>query len=65
MRPGITHIDDRIEKEDFVVVVDETHDKALAVGIAMYCSGERRKLENGKVIKNVHQVGDEIWHLNI
>jgi len=61
MRPGIKHIEEGIKKEDFVVIVDETHKKPLAIGVAAFDSEEMKKLEKGKVIENLHHVGDEIW----
>ncbi len=61
MRPGITMIDDGIAKGDPVLVVDERHGKALAVGIALFSSEEMRSMEKGKVIENIHHVGDTLW----
>jgi len=63
MRPGITRIDPGIGKGDFVVIVDETHGKPLAVGIAAYSSEEMQASDSGKVIQNIHYVGDHIWSL--
>jgi PUA-domain protein len=65
MRPGIKAVDDSIAHDDFVAVVDETHKKPLAVGIAMFSSQEIMELKNGKVIKNIHHVGDEIWNFSV
>lgn len=62
MRPGITEIADDITKGQGVVIVDETHKKPLAVGIAMYDSAEMREQETGKSIKSIHYVGDDIWN---
>ena len=61
MRPGIVEIELGIEKEEFIVIVDVNHKKPLAVGIALVGSDEMQKLAFGKVIKNIHYVGDEIW----
>ena len=60
MRPGIVDADTAIEPEDPVIIVEETHGKALAVGIARV-SGEEMLGEQGKVIDSVHHVGDEIF----
>ena len=43
------------------MIIDETHGKKLAVGIALFASNEMNSLNSGKVIKNLHYVGDEIW----
>jgi len=61
MRPGIKTVDDGIQQNDFVAVVDETHKKPLAVCQALFSGEEFMKLEKGKVLKNIHRVGDEIW----
>ena len=61
MRPGITSVEHGIEKDDFVVILDETHNKPLAVGQAMFSKEEIDSMSEGKVIKNLHFVGDEIW----
>ena len=56
MRPGITNIDDGLEAGDAVVIVDETHGKALAVGIVLFSSEELRATDKGKVVKNIHYI---------
>lgn len=61
MRPGIKNVDDGISKEDVVAIVDENNEKPIALGISMKSTEELRESESGKVIKNVHHVGDKIW----
>jgi PUA-domain protein len=61
MRPGIVEIEDGINENDFIVVVDVNNKKPLAVGIALLNSEEMRSATSGKVIKNIHFVGDELW----
>lgn len=61
MRPGIVSIESEISSGDFVVVVDVNNKKPLAVGIALFASSEMQDMKTGKVIKNIHYVGDEIW----
>ena len=61
MRPGITKIEEEIEKDEFIVIIDEKNQKPLAVGIALLNSEEMQKSTTGKVIKNIHYVGDELW----
>jgi PUA-domain protein len=63
MRPGITEIDEGIDKDDFIVIVDINNKKPLSVGIALLNSEEMREAKTGKVIKNIHYVGDEIWKI--
>ena len=63
MRPGITKIDENIKANDFIVIVDENNQKPLAVGIALLNSQEMESATSGKVIKNIHFVGDELWNI--
>lgn len=62
MRPGITSVDDGIDRGDFVVVVDETYGKPLAVCESLLCSEDLRAADSGKVLRNVHYVGDKLWN---
>lgn len=61
MRPGITKIDPSIKKGDIIEVVDEKHDRSLAVGKAMYDADEMKRKDSGKVIKNLHTIQDSVW----
>ncbi len=61
MRPGIVEIESEISAGDFVVIVDQTHKKMLSVGVALFSSSEMRAMTAGKVVKNIHYVGDIIW----
>lgn len=61
MRPGVTEIDDEISKGDFIVIVDDRFNKPLACGISEYDSLGMRALDKGKVLKNIHFVGDDVW----
>ena len=65
MRPGITEIDQGITKNDFIMIVDENNKKPLAVGIALFDSEEMKSMDSGKVIKNIHYVGDELWRMEL
>lgn len=60
MRPGIVHADPDIQMNDLVIVVEEAHGKALAVGRALV-SGNEMIGDHGKAIKSIHHVGDAIW----
>ncbi len=63
MRPGIKEIDGGIAKGEIVAIVDEMNKKAIAVGIAEFSTEEMREMMKGRVIKNIHWVGDEIWNV--
>ncbi len=58
MRPGIVEADDAIEEGDMVVITEETHDKALAVGRALV-DGEEMRGDEGRVVESIHHVGDD------
>jgi PUA domain protein len=60
MRPGIVEADPSIEEGDLVVIVEETHGKALAVGRAL-TSGDDMVGESGKVVASLHHVGDDLF----
>ena len=64
MRPGITEIDDGISEGDFISVIDVEHKKPIAIGQALMNSEDMRNADNGKVIKNIHYVGDKLWKLS-
>ena len=61
MRPGIVEIEDGIKENNFIMIIDVNNKKPLAVGIALLNSEEMRSATGGKVIKNIHFVGDELW----
>ncbi len=61
MRPGITKIDPSIKKGDIVRIIEETKNKPLAVGKAMFDASEMEVQTSGKVIKNLHTIQDSVW----
>jgi len=61
MRPGIRKIDPTIKKEDIVRIADETHDRTLAVGKALFNAQEMMSLKEGKVVRNLHTIQDSVW----
>lgn len=61
MRPGIVFIDENIKKDDFCVIVDQNNKKPLAIGQALFSYDKMNSMKSGKVVKNVHYVGDKIW----
>ena len=63
MRPGIVEIDESIGVDEFVVVVDEVNKKPLVVGQALFSGVDMKEKTEGKVIKNLHFVSDELWSL--
>ncbi len=61
MRPGIVEIDETIAKDEVIVIVDVNNKKPIAVGIALLSGTEMKAATSGKVIRNIHYVGDKIW----
>lgn len=60
MRPGITSFDS-FKKGDVVVVKDQTHGKALAVGVALEDSEAAKAMAKGYVVENLHYISDKMW----
>ncbi|MFC6726482.1 PUA domain-containing protein, partial [Halobium palmae] len=60
MRPGITEADENVAAGDLVVIVEESHGKALAVGRALE-DGSDLVGDSGKVVESIHHVGDELF----
>jgi len=65
MRPGIKEFSDNIQKGDVVLIVDENNKKPIAIGISTLSSSELAVSDKGKVIKNIHYVGDKIWNSSV
>lgn len=63
MAPGIVSFEGTFDKEDLVVVFDERHRTPLAVTIALYSTEEAKRLDAGKILKNIHYVGDDLWKM--
>ncbi len=63
LAPGVVRIEGAFGVDDFVVVVDERHQKPLAVAMALNDSQVASELSRGKVAKNLHYVGDALWNL--
>ncbi len=63
MAPGVRGVQGKFRQEQLVVVVDEKHGKSLAVGAALFDSEAFLAIKKGKVITNIHYVGDPIWEL--
>jgi PUA domain protein len=64
MRPGITDATDDIDAGDLVVVIEETHDKALAIGRAR-AEGSDMAGDSGMVVETLHHVGDDLYEFRV
>jgi PUA-domain protein len=63
MAPGVVRIEGQFAVDDFVLVVDERHCKPLAIGSALLDSQTAKQTKHGRIIKNLHYVGDKFWTL--
>ncbi|WP_455368030.1 PUA domain-containing protein [[Eubacterium] cellulosolvens] len=61
MAPGVRGISKPFQRSKITVIVDDVYKKYLAVGIALIDSQEFDVLRKGKVVKNLHYVGDKVW----
>ncbi|MGI0027689.1 MAG: PUA domain-containing protein, partial [Nitrosopumilaceae archaeon] len=60
MRPGIKNYSD-FNKDQIICIVEESHNKFLAVGRALVSSKELETMTKGEVVKNLHYISDEFW----
>lgn len=61
MAPGIVRIEGEFREGEPVIVLDEKHGKAIAVTRALIRSDIIGTLKHGRVLKNLHYVGDAFW----
>ncbi|HOT07242.1 MAG: H/ACA RNA-protein complex component Cbf5p [Methanosaeta sp. PtaB.Bin039] len=59
MNPGIVTADPEIKEGDLVVITEEKHGKPLAIGRALIPADQMKG--EGKAVKSLHHVGDQIW----
>ncbi len=64
MAPGIQQVEGEFLKGDFVKIVDEKYGKVIAIGDALFNSNEITKLTQGKVIRTLHYVGDNLYEVS-
>jgi len=60
MAPGIVEVD-KFDEGSLVVIRDMSHGKALSIGKSLKSSTEIMSNKKGKVIQNIHYVGDKLW----
>ncbi|WXG45459.1 MAG: RNA-binding protein [Candidatus Atabeyarchaeum deiterrae] len=61
-RPGVKSIDPATKADRIVVVSDEKNAKPICVGMSLMDADAMREAESGKVVRNLHYVGDKIWN---
>ena len=62
MRPGIKKHSE-FQKGSVVCIIEETHQKFLAVGKTLVSSEEMETMEKGEIIKNIHYISDKFWEI--
>ncbi|MCX8151016.1 MAG: DUF1947 domain-containing protein [Candidatus Bathyarchaeota archaeon] len=62
MAPGIVRYEGEFGANDITVVIDEKHNKPLAIGEVLYNSNEVKNVKQGVIVKNLHYVGDKVWN---
>lgn len=60
MRPGIKNYSE-FEKDQIVCVVEESHNKFLAIGRSLVSSKDMDTMTKGEAVKNLHYVSDRFW----
>ena len=65
MSPGVVAADKEIRPDDIVLVVDQTHEKPLAIGVSLITGMEMIKNQSGKAVETKHYVGDDIWNFEL
>jgi PUA domain protein len=63
MAPGIKHFMGEFKSGDFILVVDEKYGKPLAVGEILFDAESVAEIKHGRVVKNIHFVGDKVWSI--
>jgi PUA domain protein len=64
MRPGIKEFLGDFGKDDVVFVTDEKG-RVIAVAVALYSRQEMEQMQKGKVLINLHHLGDKIWQASL
>jgi PUA domain protein len=60
-RPGVRNIDVTIKAAQIVIVVDEKNLKPICIGTSLMEATSMQETKQGKVVKNMHYVGDGLW----
>ena len=63
MRPGIVEFVGDFKKGGVVLVRSVKLKFPIAVGLALYDKEEMEQMEKGKVVKNLHHLGDRLFEL--
>jgi len=64
MRPGIKEFVGDFGRGDVVFIADEKG-RVIAVAVALYSKQEMAQMQKGKVLINLHHLGDKIWQASL
>ena len=65
MSPGVHDASHDIRIGDIVIVVDQKHQKPLAIGVSLITGKEMINNTSGKAVETKHYVGDDIWNFEV
>ncbi len=65
MRPGIVEIKGDPKQGQVVLVVEETKNSPLALGVILFEKDEIVRKNKGKVIRTLHHLRDDFWNFAI
>ena len=63
MAPGIREINGEFTKASTIVVKEEKYGKNIALGLSIYDMKTLESIKKGRVIENIHYVGDIFWEI--
>jgi len=64
MRPGIRELVGEFGRGDVVLVSDEKG-RVIAVTVALFSKAEILQMQRGKVLLNIHHLGDRLWKISL
>jgi PUA-domain protein len=65
MAPGIREINGDFKQSSTIVVKEEKYNKSIALGLSIYDVQDLKSIKKGRVIENIHYVGDMFWEIII
>jgi PUA domain protein len=63
-RPRVRNIDANIKAGQTVIIVDEKNMKPICVATSLMEATSMQETKQGKVAKNIHYVGDDLWNFS-
>lgn len=63
LAPGLVDIEGSFNDGALIAIIDENNRKTIAIGQALFNSEVISHKKRGKILRNLHYVGDKIWSL--